>query len=108
MFRLILAIVSTVTAVVFVSQQSRRASRSRTVRVRVFLLMLTFLAGLVTSWLAADPHVRWKRRVRDELRQERAAARRPSTRARREGLTNADQTTRRADPAACDLCALQF
>ena len=78
MFRLILAIVATVSAVVFVMANTHEVELSfvigSPVRVRlIFLLMLTFLAGLITSWLwGLIAQVRWRRRVRKELRQERA------------------------------------
>jgi uncharacterized integral membrane protein len=79
MFRLILAIVATVSAVVFVMANTHRVELSfvvgSPVRVRlIFLLMLTFLAGLITTWLwGLIAQVRWSRRVRSEVRQERAA-----------------------------------
>jgi len=80
MFRLILAIVATVSAVVFVMANTHQVEISFVLgapaRVRlIFLLMVTFLAGLITSWLwGLIAHVRWRSRVRNELRQERVAA----------------------------------
>lgn len=80
MFRLILAVVATISAVVFVMANTHEVELSfvigAPVQVRlIFLLMLTFLAGLITSWLwGLISQVRWRRRVRNELRQERTAA----------------------------------
>jgi len=80
MFRLILAIVATVTAVVFVMANTHHVEISfvfgAPVRVRmIFLLMVTFLTGVVTAGLwGLVSNVRWRRRMRDLLRKERAAA----------------------------------
>lgn len=80
MFRLIAAIVLTVSAVVFVMANTHHVELSfvvgSPVRVRmIFLLMVTFIAGLVTAGLwGMFARMRWKRRIVEQLRQERVAA----------------------------------
>jgi uncharacterized integral membrane protein len=80
MIRLVLAILSTVSAVVFVMANTHQVELSfvigAPVRVRlIFLLMLTFMTGVVTAWLwSMIAHVRSHRRVQAAVRHERAAA----------------------------------